>query len=318
MSKLITVIPVFNGERYLEATLDSLAAQTILPDRVIVIDDCSTDGTCSLVENFAAFPCELVRNERNLGLFPNLNRALEYAAEAEYFHLLLADDRVRPTFLETTLCSLMMSTSLSIAYSAYDWINVEGTVTQAAGGANGDEGRRVPTQEFIHRQSLLNTVSVGSVLIRSGNAPLPICFRGDMPHVADCVFYAELASVCEHIIEFKQALCEIRRHDDNATRRNTKSLNAWVTDEFRAMQRISRLLPTRGWRSRLHDHRLKCLFAARSRVKQQWTRKEDPSFSEQIGGVVARETSFIHRFLGVTAVMLRDLIRGKNLPDRPR
>ena len=89
MSELLTVIPVYNGVHYLRATLESLARQTRRPDRVVVIDDCSTDGTCALVESFEEISCELVRNEKNLGLFPNLNHALEYAEDTEFFHLLL-------------------------------------------------------------------------------------------------------------------------------------------------------------------------------------------------------------------------------------
>jgi glycosyltransferase involved in cell wall biosynthesis len=45
MSQLVTVIPVYNGERFLEATLESVANQTRRPDRVIIPDNCSTDGT---------------------------------------------------------------------------------------------------------------------------------------------------------------------------------------------------------------------------------------------------------------------------------
>jgi len=285
---------------------------------VVIIDDCSTDGTGALVNGFEGLPCELVRNDTNLGLFPNLNRALSYANQAEYFHLLLADDLVRPRFLETLEKSLANSSAPSMAYSAFDWIDADGRVTEEGGKASSGQAMPVDVDEFLFRQSLLKTISVGSALIRSGGASLPVCFRGDMPHVADCVFFAELAASSHQIFEWAEALCEIRRHDENATRRNTKNLNAWVTDEFRAMQRISRLLPIRGWRSRLHDHRLQCLFAARSRVKQQWTRKEDPNYAAQIGAIVARETSLIHRILGNTAVFARDLVFGPNRPNEPQ
>ena len=46
--QIITVIPVYNGERFILETLDSLASQTLKPDRVIVIDDASTDNTAKL------------------------------------------------------------------------------------------------------------------------------------------------------------------------------------------------------------------------------------------------------------------------------
>lgn len=317
LSDLITIIPVYNGEAYLEDTLMSLAAQTRRPDQVIVIDDCSTDRTRDIVQSCKAIPCELVENERNLGLFPNLNRALEFAEEAEYFHLLLADDRIRPGYLSRLTEELAGAEALSFAFSAYDWIDGKGSVTRTGGKGKGRR-TRLEREVFLRRQSLLQTVAVGSVLIRTGRRPLDIRFRSDMPHVADCVFYAELAAASHEIIELGDALCEIRRHDANATSQNRHNLNAWVTDEYRAMVRIEALMGLRGWRSRLHGHRQQCLFAARSRVKQQWTRRENPQFAREIAAVVQRETSWYHRFLGVSAVAVRDMLLGRNRPEQPR
>ena len=64
---IISVIPVYNGERFIEATLDSLAAQTLKPDRVIVLDDASTDDTAQLVEAYQSLKCEIVRCKQNQG-----------------------------------------------------------------------------------------------------------------------------------------------------------------------------------------------------------------------------------------------------------
>src|SRR5689334_20090773 len=50
VTTLTTIIPVFNGEKHLAATLQSVAAQTRRPDRLIVLDNCSTDGTRRVVE----------------------------------------------------------------------------------------------------------------------------------------------------------------------------------------------------------------------------------------------------------------------------
>ena len=315
---MLSVIPVYNGERYLEETLQSLADQTTPPDRVIVIDDCSTDGTVALAESFNSLPVEVVRNEQNLGLFPNLNRALAFADEAEYFHLLLADDRVRPRFIESVVQTLKTTSAYAMAYSKYDWIDAESQLLRRGGSQRTGAPVAVPHHAFIKRQCQLKSVSVGSVIIRSAYSALPVHFRQDMPHVADCVFYAELAAQCTSVWELGEALCEIRRHDENATKRNSRSLNAWVSDEFKAMRRISQLLPRRGWRTTLHDHFLQCLFAARSRVKQQWTRKDDPQYADEIRAVVVRETRWYHRLAGSCVVILRDLVMGRNRPERPR
>src|SRR5215813_11417136 len=80
-SKIITVIPVYNGEKFIEQTLESVAKQTLRPDRLVVLDNCSTDGTEGIVKGFKPIQCEWIRNPKNLGLFGNCNRALEFASE---------------------------------------------------------------------------------------------------------------------------------------------------------------------------------------------------------------------------------------------
>ena len=61
-SKLLTVIPVYNGEPFIAQTLESLARQRLRPDRVVVLDNCSTDRTPEIVKNFTGIACELIRN----------------------------------------------------------------------------------------------------------------------------------------------------------------------------------------------------------------------------------------------------------------
>ncbi|HEX8242629.1 MAG TPA: glycosyltransferase, partial [Longimicrobium sp.] len=69
----------WNGERYLPAQLDSIAAQTRLPDELVACDDGSTDGTVALLRAFAArapFAVRVLVNERNLGSTRNFEQAI--------------------------------------------------------------------------------------------------------------------------------------------------------------------------------------------------------------------------------------------------
>src|SRR6185295_106084 len=100
-SNVITVIPVYNGEKFLLRTLQSVANQTRRPDRLVILDNCSTDSTEEIVREFAGIKCEFIRNPTNLGLFGNMNRALEFAEQARYLHILCADDLITPKFFET-------------------------------------------------------------------------------------------------------------------------------------------------------------------------------------------------------------------------
>jgi glycosyltransferase involved in cell wall biosynthesis len=68
----------YNGRRRIRRQLDSLAAQSRLPDELVVCDDCSDDDTIAVVEGFAkaaAFPVAVRRNETHLGWRGNFMRA---------------------------------------------------------------------------------------------------------------------------------------------------------------------------------------------------------------------------------------------------
>jgi len=77
--RLSVALCTYNGERFLQEQLDSIAAQTRPPDELLVGDDRSTDGTRRLVESFAAaapFPVSLHVNEVRLGSTRNFDRAV--------------------------------------------------------------------------------------------------------------------------------------------------------------------------------------------------------------------------------------------------
>ncbi len=73
----------YNGARYVAEQLASFGGQTRLPDELVVCDDCSTDATAEVVNEFAAeapFPVRLHINERNLGSTKNFEQAIGLCA----------------------------------------------------------------------------------------------------------------------------------------------------------------------------------------------------------------------------------------------
>lgn len=69
----------YNGEKYLQEQLDSIANQSRLPDELIVCDDNSSDQSLSIVERFSAsvrFPVRIFKNEDNMGSTKNFEKAI--------------------------------------------------------------------------------------------------------------------------------------------------------------------------------------------------------------------------------------------------
>lgn len=94
------VLPNYNHARFIGGALSALAAQTKPADEIIVIDDASTDNSIAVIEGFRRrLPqLRLLRNERNMGVNPTLNRGFN---EARGSHLLssAADDWIEPEFI---------------------------------------------------------------------------------------------------------------------------------------------------------------------------------------------------------------------------
>ena len=92
--KLSVAMCTYNGARYLQEQLESIAAQTRLPDELVVCDDCSSDGTRAILEEFKArvtFPVRLYFNEQNLRVWKNFEKAISLC-EGEVIALCDQDD----------------------------------------------------------------------------------------------------------------------------------------------------------------------------------------------------------------------------------
>jgi glycosyltransferase involved in cell wall biosynthesis len=98
------VVPNYNHAHYLPESLGSIAAQTRTPDRVLIIDDCSTDNSIAVISRFLAdHPnWQLIRHETNQGVVRGQNEALALA-ETGWIGYLGADDALHPTYLEKAL-----------------------------------------------------------------------------------------------------------------------------------------------------------------------------------------------------------------------
>jgi glycosyltransferase involved in cell wall biosynthesis len=105
------VIPVYNGERFLEAALDSVASQTLPPHEVIVVDDGSTDSTPSIL---AAHPALRVITTASRGPAAARNTGVG-AASGELIAFLDADDWWLPKKLETQVALLQASPAADLA-----------------------------------------------------------------------------------------------------------------------------------------------------------------------------------------------------------
>jgi glycosyltransferase involved in cell wall biosynthesis len=81
--KVSIAMATYNGARYIREQLDSFSIQTRLPDELVVCDDCSTDETIQIVNNFkkhSPFNIKVLSNENQLGHTKNFEKAILHCA----------------------------------------------------------------------------------------------------------------------------------------------------------------------------------------------------------------------------------------------
>lgn len=119
---------VYNGERYVRAQLDSIAAQTERPSRLVVLDDGSTDGTWDLLQAWAAtapFPVHAERNASKLGVVRNFERACALL-ETDLIFLSDQDDVWYPDKVRIFVDTFVSDPKLTLLHSDADLIDGSG------------------------------------------------------------------------------------------------------------------------------------------------------------------------------------------------
>lgn len=100
--KIGLYIPCYNAERYIKDVLEGVFSQSLSPDEVIVVDDCSTDNTVEVVKRY---PVRLIRHNKNRGLAACRNTAVRNT-EAEFVASLDGDCEPGRTWLERLISEL--------------------------------------------------------------------------------------------------------------------------------------------------------------------------------------------------------------------
>lgn len=126
MTRVTVAIPVWNGLPFLQPALESILGQTHNDLDIVVIDNASSDGTAEYVQGLADPRVHLIRNDRNIGLDGNWNKALQQAGRSPYFKLMCADDVLRPDAVATEVSVLDAHPNVVMTASQREIINDDG------------------------------------------------------------------------------------------------------------------------------------------------------------------------------------------------
>lgn len=158
--KISVVIPCFNAERYIGATLRSVLTQELAAMEVIVVDDGSSDGSADIVRR--QFAQVTLLQQANQGVAAARNRGIEHAS-GDWIAFVDADDIWLPGKLAAQCALLQANSDARIAYTAWQvWHSTEPEPTpellaQLAARA-GDQARWAGASGWIYPELLLDCV----------------------------------------------------------------------------------------------------------------------------------------------------------------
>lgn len=118
--KLVSVImPMYNSEKYIEESIQSVINQTYFLWELIIIDDGSKDQSVNIVEKYAKADkrVKLVKSKKNLGVAKARNQGIKLA-QGRYIAFLDSDDIWLPDKLEHQI-NFMEEKQAPIAYTQY-------------------------------------------------------------------------------------------------------------------------------------------------------------------------------------------------------
>ena len=101
MEKISVIIPIYNVEKYIAECLESVINQTYSNLEIICIDDCGSDNSMKIVQEYADKDSriKIIRHEENSGLAPARNTGLNNA-DGDYILFLDSDDYLMPDIIQ--------------------------------------------------------------------------------------------------------------------------------------------------------------------------------------------------------------------------
>jgi len=122
MPTLTVLMPVYNGEKYLRESIESILEQTFTDFDFLIVDDGSTDNSALIINSYNDTRIKYLKNEKNLGIVHSLNRGLDLAT-GDYIARMDCDDISLPNRLEKQV--LFMEGNPDIGISG-TWVQIFG------------------------------------------------------------------------------------------------------------------------------------------------------------------------------------------------
>jgi glycosyltransferase involved in cell wall biosynthesis len=232
-------ICAYNRTDTLRESLQSVLNQTYKDMRIVVIDDCSTKDIKSVVDSFGDDRLEYIRNEKNLGLVDNWNRAFDICG-TEFLNIFHDDDRMFPWMIEKLVAAFENDASAALVLSS----RFHELGHSSVECPEGTPGRHFEKNEFIFWlcEKGGNPIVCPSAMFRKAAMDEgDMRFRPEVGLAADVYFWLEASNRGLPMYVLNFPVLEYRLHPGSCT--NTGGAEKWsfthkMLDDFISSLRL--------------------------------------------------------------------------------
>lgn len=215
MPLISVAMTVYNGEEYLRQQVESVLGQTVRDIELVIVDDCSTDGSWALMNELSQGDkrIRIFRNDRNLGFKRNFERAISFCS-GEYIALSDCDDIWEPYHLEALL-GIIGDKALACGNSTF--IDAEGRRlgTTLRYQESLDWVPKDDMKKFRSIMLFRNPYQGATMLMRRSFIDKALPIPEEMRY--HDTWFASLACFCGGIAYTKQSLMDYRRLETSVT-----------------------------------------------------------------------------------------------------
>lgn len=156
-TKVTVAIPCYNAEKYIEATIKSVLAQTYKNFTLLIVDNNSKDKTLSIISKINDKRIKVRKNRKNIGMFQNMNECIRLT-NTPYLKILCADDLIAPTLLEVHAKIFDKYPSVNLIYNSSIIIN--------------DKNKNLITRKYFSKNKKIDGGVLINLILKSGRNPI--------------------------------------------------------------------------------------------------------------------------------------------------
>lgn len=297
---LSVVLCTYNGARHLPALLDSLAAQTRLPNELLVCDDGSTDATEQLIGAFtelAPFVVRWHRQKQRLGPAANFISAAQLA-RGEWIAFCDQDDVWHPDKLVRVLAASQEHSDTAAVFCNARLVDVAG---RHLGHTLWRQVAFTPREQAILSAGMAWQIFVRHPIVSGAGLVLHTRVRDALAPIADHWMHdawaALIAAASGPVVSIAEPLFDYRQHEANVIGARSRTLvDFWKT--LSTLDRVAYLqVESHRWQvlatrlARLPENHFKqaTLEAVNAKAMHLCQRRELPPNRAERWGLIARE-----------------------------